>query len=348
MDNTNILIDVRSDTVTKPSAAMLQVMLHAKVGDDVFGEDPTVTELEEKVAAMFGHEAGLFCASGTMANQIAVKAHTQPMDEIILDKTAHIYYYETAGFAFHSGVSVKLVDGERGIMTAAQVAANIQPDFDWLPKTSLVCLEHTSNKGGGTCYTLSEIQAIRALCLQRNLKLHIDGARIFNAMVATGQQAADMGAAADSLSICFSKGLGAPVGSVLTGSKSFIRQARRVRKAFGGGMRQAGYLAAACLYALENNVGRLVIDHDHARQLADVLAELSWVKKVWSPVTNILLFEVEDTVATVAQVLDYLKENHILAVQFGPQQIRMVTHLDVTPQMVVRIGEVLKAYQPIA
>jgi len=339
------MIDLRSDTVTQPSAEMLKAMFAATTGDDVFGEDPTINLLEEKMATLFQHEAALFCASGTMANQIAVKAHTQPMDEIILDKTAHIYYYETAGFAFHSGVSVKLIDGDKGRITAAQVIENIQPNFDWLPKTSLVCLENTSNKGGGSCYELQAIEEIKAACDAHGLKLHMDGARLYNAIVAKKYTTQQIGSLCDSLSVCFSKGLGAPVGSVLIGSKEFIRKARRIRKVFGGGMRQAGYLAAACLYAIENNVERLAIDHQHAKQIAAVLENLSWIKEVLPCETNILIFTIDETKTSVEAVLDYLKENGILAVQFGKHQIRLVLHLDISQEMVEEVERIFRNFR---
>lgn len=339
------MIDLRSDTVTKPTTAMLQAMFAAEVGDDVFGEDATINLLEQKVAALFNHEAALFCPSGTMANQIAVKTHTKPMDEIILDKTAHIYYYETAGYAANSGVSVKLIDGDKGRITATQVLENIQPDFDWLPKTSLVCLENTSNKGGGSCYDLSVIKEIKKVCTENNLKLHLDGARLYNAIVVKKYTTQEIGNEFDSVSVCFSKGLGAPVGSVLIGSKTFIKQARRVRKAFGGGMRQAGYLAAACLYALENNIERLETDHKHAQQIAAVLQNLNWIKEVLPCETNILIFTIDETKTSVEAVLSYLKEKEILAVQFGKHQIRFVTHLDVAKEMIDKVIEVLLSFK---
>ncbi len=323
---------------------MLQAMFAAEVGDDVFSEDPTINLLESTMSALFNHEAALFCASGTMANQIAVKAHTQPMDEIMLDKTAHIYYYETAGFAFHSGVSVKLIDGDKGRITAEQVMENIQPNFDWLPKTSLVCLENTSNKGGGSCYELQAIEEIKATCDAHGLKLHMDGARLYNAIVAKRYTTKQIGALCDSISVCFSKGLGTPVGSVLIGSKEFIRKARRIRKVFGGGMRQAGYLAAACLYALEHHVERLAIDHQHAKQIAAVLENLSWIKEVLPCETNILIFTIDETKTSVEAVLSYLKQNGILAVQFGKHQIRMVFHLDISEDMVSTVQDTLKRF----
>lgn len=338
------MIDLRSDTVTIPVPEMLQAMFAAKVGDDVFGEDVTVNLLEDKIADLFGHEAALFCASGTMANQIAVKTHTQPMDEIILDKTAHIYYYETAGYAANAGVSVKLVDGDKGRITAAQVIENIQPNFDWLPKTSLVCLENTSNKGGGSCYDLSSIEEIKTVCINNNLKLHIDGARIFNAIIAKKYTTHEVGAQCDSISVCFSKGLGAPIGSALIGNKEFIRKARRIRKAFGGGMRQVGYLAAACLYALDNHIERLEVDHQHAQQIAHCLKNLSWIKEVLPCETNILIFSIDETKTTVEKVLEYLKTQEILAVQFGKTQIRMVTHLDISKNSIEKVMNALVKY----
>jgi threonine aldolase len=335
-----MIVDLRSDTITKPTADMLQAMMQAEVGDDVFGEDPSILALEARMAEMFGHEAALFCASGTMANQIAIKAHTQPMDEIILDKTAHIYYYETAGFAFHSGVSVKLIDGDRGRITAEQVAENIQPNFDWLPKTSLVCLENTTNKGGGACYELESIQSIRKLCLGKGLLLHMDGARIFNAIVSKGYTPVEIGEQLDSIAVCFSKGLGAPVGSVLIGNAAFIRKARRIRKVFGGGMRQAGYLAAACTYALDHHIEKLATDHQNALELAETLEQLDWVKEVRTRETNILIFSVHPPVELV---ISKLREAGILSIQFGPADIRMVTHLDISRPMIERAQDVLKA-----
>lgn len=336
-----MIIDLRSDTVTRPTIGMKKAMMEAPLGDDVFGEDPTVNAFEKRVAQLFGHEAALFCASGTMANQIAVKAHTQPMDEIILDKTAHIYYYETAGFAFHSGVSVKLVEGERGIMTAEQVLANIQPDFDWLPKTNLVSIENTTNKGGGACYSLAQIQSIKKVCTEHQLPLHMDGARVFNAMTHLGYSAEAIGSLVDSASVCFSKGLGAPAGSLLIGKKDFIRKARRIRKVMGGGMRQVGMLAAACNYALDHHVHRLKEDHEHVVKLANVLKTLPWVSTVKEPQTNILIFSLDPLQKTVEEVLDYLKSKGILAVQFGPNDIRFVTHLDINSAMIDKVVNAL-------
>ncbi|RYD70570.1 MAG: aminotransferase class I/II-fold pyridoxal phosphate-dependent enzyme, partial [Sphingobacteriales bacterium] len=272
-------IDLRSDTFTKPSPAMLEAMLKAHVGDDVFGEDPTVNALESFTAQIFGMEAGLFCPSGTMTNQIAIKCHTQPGDEVICDKTSHVYIYEGGGIAFNSGSQVKALDGERGMINADQVKEAINPDDVHKARTSLVTLENTANRGGGSCYNLAEIQKIKEVCLQNNLRLHLDGARLFNALVARQETTRQYGELFDSISICLSKGLGAPIGSLLIGKSQFIKQARRVRKVFGGGMRQAGYLAAAGLYALENNIDRLEIDHAHAHQIAEILMGKDFVGK---------------------------------------------------------------------
>lgn len=324
-----MLIDLRSDTVTKPSAAMLQAMLMAEVGDDVFGEDPTVAKLEAKCAAMFGMEAGLFCPSGTMANQIAVKAHTQPMDEIICDKLSHIYNHENGGWAFHSGVSVKLTDGDMGRMTPAQAEELILPDFDWYPNTRLVCIENTVNKGGGSVYSLAEMKALSDFCRARGLGFHLDGARIFHALTALNVSSNELAGLFDSISVCISKGLGAPVGSVLLGSAAFIKKCRKLRKAFGGGMRQSGILAAACIYALDNNIKRLQEDHDHATVIASCLKELHWVKRVLPAPTNIVIFEVADA----DKASQALEQQGIRASRFSATQLRLVTHLDFTEEM---------------
>lgn len=340
------LVNLLSDTVTKPTPGMLRAMWAAEVGDDVFREDPTVNALEEKCAALFGHEAALFCPSGTMANQIAIKVHTRPLDEVICDEMSHIYQYEVGGYAFHSGVAVNLLHGENGILRAELVAAAVKPRYDWLPRSSLVVIENTCNKGGGSIYPFEHIRSIRQVCRERGLALHLDGARIFNALVETGDTPAQIGAEMDSISVCLSKGLGAPVGSVLIGSQGFIAEARRVRKAMGGGMRQAGYLAAAGIYALDHQVERLRDDHDHARKLASVLSEMTWVSAIRPVQTNIVIFDVAPPL-TPTIVLDYLKQNKVVASAFGPQTIRFVTHLDVTPEMVDRVGEVLRQMPPL-
>lgn len=341
------LINLLSDTVTRPTPGMLQAMWAAEVGDDVFREDPTVNALEAKCAELFGHEAALFCPSGTMANQIALKAHTRPLDEVICDEMSHIYQYEVGGYAFHSGIGVNLLHGENGIIGAEMVEAAIKPRQDWLPRSTLVVIENTCNKGGGSIYPLETIRAIRQVCLRQGMALHLDGARLFNALVETGDSPATIGAEMDSISICLSKGLGAPVGSVLVGKQAFIAEARRIRKVMGGGMRQAGYLAAAGIYALDHQVERLRDDHIHARQLAAVLAELSWVRHIRPVQTNILIFDLVPP-HTPALLLDYLKRQGITASAFGPQTIRFVTHLDVSQEMIRKVTEILRAYSPVS
>ena len=335
-------VDLRSDTVTRPTPAMLEAMFRARVGDDVYEEDPTVRELEDAAAARFGLAAGLFCPSGTMTNQIAIKGHTEPLSEVICEQTAHVYLWEVGGIAFHSGASVALLPGDRGRLTAAQVEAAIRPRNVHYPTTRLICLENTHNRGGGSCYALGDIAAIAEVGRRHQLPLHLDGARIFNALVATGQNAADYGRYFDSISVCLSKGLGAPVGSVLLGSREFIEKCRRIRKVMGGGMRQAGYLAAAGLYALENNVARLADDHRRARQLGEVLAAQPYVEFVLPPDTNLVIFKLRDATPAAA-FLAHLAAQGIRASSFGPQMIRFVTHLDVDDAMTERVAAALAA-----
>ena len=332
-------VDLRSDTVTKPTPGMLEAMWSAKVGDDVFGEDETINQLEQKAAAIFGMEAGLFCPSGTMTNQIAIKCFTQPLDELIADQTAHVYRYEGGGIAFNSGVSTRLLNGYRGIITAEMIEPEINAENIHYPNTSLVVLENTVNKGGGSCYTLNDIRPIAQLCRDKGLKLHLDGARIFNALAHTGDNAIDYGTYFDGVSVCLSKGLGAPVGSVLLADKETIKYARRIRKVLGGGMRQAGFLAAAGIYALDHHVGRLKIDHAHARILGEELGKLPWVSNVLPTETNIVLF---DTVEPASAVLAKLAERGIKALDTGKHRIRFVLHLDVHPEQVEYVVEVLK------
>jgi threonine aldolase len=327
-----MIIDLRSDTVTKPTPGMLQYMIHAQVGDDVFGDDPTVNALQEKISEMFGMEAALFCPSGTMANQIAIKAHTQPMDEVICDRMAHIYNYEGGGMAFNSGVSVRLLHNERGIIQPQQIEKNINPEDIHYPKSTLVCIENTCNKGGGSCYTENEITSISDLCKKHVLKLHMDGARFFNAMIESGVKPETVGGLCDSISICLSKGLGAPVGSLLIGNKSFIKKSSRIRKVFGGGMRQAGYLAAAGIYALDHHIDRLAEDHLHAKQLGEALENTTWVKEVLPVDTNIVVFKAKKK--RLQSILDFFEKHQILAVPFGVDAIRMVTHLDIKEEMI--------------
>lgn len=331
-----------SDTVTKPTAGMLDAMFRAEVGDDVFGEDPTVNRLEKRMAELFGKEAAVFCPSGTMTNQIAIRVHTQPLDEVICDHYSHIYQYETGGYAGNAGVGINLIEGTNGKITAEQLQAAVKPVFDWLPISKLVVLENTCNKGGGSYYTLEEIRPIRAICQKNGLALHLDGARLFNALVETGERTEEVGELFDSISICLSKGLGAPVGSVLIGDKEFIRQARRFRKVMGGGMRQAGYLAAAGLYALENHVERLKVDNDRARQLGMVLEGMDYVEAVRPVRSNIVIFDLKDPF-TAENFLAALKAKGVLALPFGPQTVRLITHLDVSEEMVEYTIEVLQS-----
>jgi len=330
-------VDLRSDTVTQPTPGMLEAMWSAKVGDDVFGEDETVNALEEKAAAMFGMEAGIFCPSGTMTNQIAIKCFTQPLDELIADQRSHVYRYEGGGIAFNSAISTRLLDGDRGRITAEMIAPEINSDNVHYPRTSLVVLENTVNRGGGSCYTLENIKPVAALCREKGLKLHLDGARIFNALEHTGDKAADYGKYFDGISVCLSKGLGAPVGSVLLADKATIKYARRVRKVLGGGMRQAGFLAAAGIYALDHHVERLKIDHSHAQLIADVLAKQNWVKYVMTAETNLVLF---DTIAPANEILKKLLDKGIKANSTDTHRIRFVTHLDIHPE---QVDYVLKA-----
>jgi len=319
---------------------MLEYMCSAPVGDDVFGEDPTINKLEAIMATSFGKEAAIFCPSGTMTNQIAIKCHTQPGDEVICDKLSHVYIYEGGGIAFNSGCSVKLIEGNHGRITAGQVLESINPHDIHKPNSSLVSLENTANRGGGGCYDFSEIKKIKEVCSEHGLALHLDGARLYNALVAKNESTQQYGQTFDSISICLSKGLGAPVGSVLVGSTQFIKKARRVRKVMGGGMRQAGYLAAACLYALEHNVERMVNDHLHAQQLYRALKQKDFVGNFLPVETNILIFEVIGRF-TPALLVARLKEEDILAIAISKTQVRLVLHLDVTPQMVKKTLDII-------
>ena len=335
------MIDFRSDTVTHPTPEMLKAMFAAVVGDDVLGDDTTVIALEAKAAAMFGMEAALFCASGTMANQIAIKSHTQPGDEVICHKLSHVYYYEGGGIAMNSGASVCLLEGDQGRITAEYVAAHINPANDpHRPLTRLVSVENTMNKGGGSIYDFNELKAIAKVCTDNKLKFHLDGARLFNALVETKETPADYGKLFDSISICISKGLGAPVGSVLIGSKEFIWKARRIRKVFGGGMRQAGYLAAACIYALDNNVERLREDHRKAKQLESLLKSLPYVEDVMPVQTNLIFFNLKPEMQA-KDFLQKLRDSDIHAMALAPQEVRFVTHLDITDEMMVKVEQVL-------
>ncbi len=327
------MIDYRSDTVTRPTAGMLKAMMASPVGDDVFQDDPTVNALEAKTAEMFGMEAALFAPSGTMTNQIAIKVHTNPGDEVVCDKLSHIYNYEGGGIASNSGCSVRLLDGDKGRFTHQMVIDSILPDDSHFPVTRLVSVENTSNKGGGVIWDDAEIERISRTCKEHGLGFHMDGARLFNALVETNQSTEHVGSMFDSISICLSKGLGCPVGSLLLGSKDFIRQAHRVRKVFGGGMRQAGILAGAGIYALDHHIDRLKEDHANAKRLASALSETDWVRHVVPVETNIIVVELsagEDQHARLAA----LKNAGILAMGFGAGKLRFVTHLDVNEAMI--------------
>lgn len=339
-----MIINFISDTVTKPTPPMLAAMMNAEVGDDVFGEDPTIRNLEQLCAQMFGKEAAIFCPSGTMTNQIALKAHTEPLDEVVMDEMSHIYKSEVGGYAFNSAIGVTLLRGG-GKLNRDMVAAAIKPDFDWLPRTRLVVLENTCNHAGGLFYRLEEIVPIRALCQERGLKLHLDGARLFNALVETGETTLDWGAQFDSISICLSKGLGAPVGSVLIGNQDFIKKSRKIRKAMGGGMRQAGFLAAAGIFALQNNIQRLKEDNLHAKLLGECLKQLNYVENVRPVESNILIFDVKQSYFSGEKFLEKLNtEGGIRAALFGTQTVRFVTHLEISKQMIDKAIQILKSF----
>ena len=337
-------IDLISDTVTRPTKEMLAAMMSAEVGDDVFKSDPTVTALQEKAAALFGMEDALFFPSGTMANQTAIKLHTQPGDKLFCDKWSHVYNYEGGGAAFNSGVSCKLIDGDRGMFSAEQlkVASAGRADIH-VPYSRLVCVENTTNKGGGACWDFEELKKIRQVCLDQNLDYHLDGARLFNALVAKNETPKQYGELFDTISICLSKGLGAPVGSILLGSKTHIAKALRIRKLFGGAMRQVGFLAAAGIYALDNNIERLADDHKKAKDIEQLLNSLSYIKKVEPVETNIIIFYVEDHL-NAEDFISKMEEKNILLTPMGDGKIRIVTHLDFSDQMLEKLLYELKRF----
>lgn len=336
-----MIIELRSDTFTKPNTEMLAVMFEAKVGDDVFGEDETVNALQNKCATMFGMEDALFCPSGTMTNQIAIKCHTHPGDEVICDALSHVYQYEGGGIAFNSGCSVQLLHGERGRLQASQIESAINNKFDvHKANTSIVSLENTCNRAGGSCYDVNNIVAIKEVCKENNLQLHLDGARLFNAIVEKKETPLQYGKLFDSISICLSKGLGTPVGSILLGNKAFITKAKRIRKVFGGGMRQAGYLAAAGIYALDNNIEKLKVDHQHAKAIETVLQGLDFIGEILPVETNIVLFEVKGRY-TAKDLVKILLEKDVKCIAMTPTQIRFVFHLDITSEMVDRLKMIL-------
>jgi threonine aldolase len=328
-----MIIDFRSDTVTKPSRGMMDAMMRAEVGDDVFREDPTINRLEKEMADLFGMEAALYCASGTMSNQIAISSHTSPGDEVICEQEAHVYIYEGGGIAYNAGCQTRPIAGDRGRIKAEQVLKNINPDDVHKARTSLVCLENTSNRGGGSCYDLDEIKKIRQLCNSHNLTLHLDGARLFNALMAKSETPADYGNLFHSISVCFNKGLGCPAGSVLLGTERFVRQARRVRKLFGGGMRQAGFIAATALFALEHNIKRLKYDHENAKKIGEALQKHSLVKLVLPVETNLVIFELKEG-EDPKRFISRMKEKGILLLTISDTRLRIVTHLDISEEMV--------------
>lgn len=336
-----MIIDLRSDTITKPTKGMLEAMLSAKVGDDVYKEDPTVNALEERIATMFGKKTALFFPTGSMANQAAIKLHTNPGEQVICDKYAHIYNYEGGGASFNSGVSCKLIDGHRGMFNADQVVESINPpDFYHSPLTRLVAVENTTNKGGGACWNFEEIKKIRTVCNEHNLGYHLDGARLWNALVNTNETALQYGEVFDTISVCLSKGLGCPIGSVLVGGEDIMKGAIRIRKIFGGGMRQVGYLAAAGLYALDHHIDRLKQDHNKAKEIGEMLGTLSQIKTVEPIETNIIIFELNPDVNETVFVQNLVKNNiHIIGM--GGGKLRIVTHLDYTDAMHEKLLSIL-------
>lgn len=335
-------VDLRSDTVTRPTSAMRRAMAEAEVGDDVFGDDPTVNRLQERIAALAGKEAALFVPSGSMGNQISIRSHTEPGDEIIAHEFSHFYFYEAGAPCAISGCSLRLIPGEGGLFSPEEVAARIRPGNSHFPQTRLVIIENTHNKGGGTIWPLERIKAVHDVACANGLKLHLDGARLWNASAATGVSIRDYARYFDSISMCFSKGLGAPVGSIVVGSKSFIQRAHRFRKMFGGGMRQAGILAAAALHALDHHVERLTEDHANARLLAEAIARQEGLRVSLEGVqTNIVYFDVDAAIATAAELSDQLKVRHILILPVGPQTLRAVTHLDCPRAKIERAIEAL-------
>ena len=334
-------IDLRSDTVTKPSNGMIEAMMTAKLGDDVYAEDPSVNALEARVATMFGKPKALFFPSGTMANQTAIKLHTQPGEQLVCDAYSHVYNYEGGGVSFNSGVSCKLVDGHRGMMTAAQVEAAINPpDFYHSPLTSLVSLENTTNKGGGACWDYQEILKVKSVCDSHKLGLHLDGARLWNALISKSETPQQYGDVFDTISVCFSKGLGAPVGSVLLGNENLMNKALRIRKMLGGGMRQVGLLAAAASYALDHQYDRLKEDHQKAKEIAEVLNQLEAVSSVEPVETNIVIFKLSSN-NSQDLFLNNLKSHNVLLSDMGGGKLRMVTHLDYTDAMHTNLLEIL-------
>jgi threonine aldolase len=338
------LVDLRSDTVTKPTPGMRDAMLSAPVGDDVIDVDPSVVALQDRISSMLGKEAAIFMPSGTMTNQIALRVHCQPGDEFLCESGCHIYNYEQGAFAQLSGLVASTVTGRDAILELEQLKGLVRPENEHMVRTKLLCIENTHNRGAGRIYPIGRIEQLCSWAHSAGLKTHLDGARLFNAAIATGTQLSEYGNHFDSMSVCFSKGLGAPVGSCLAGTKEFIAKARRARKLFGGGMRQVGILAAGALYALENHMQRLEEDHQHAKILAEAIADCSSLSLL-SPVpdTNIVIFHVAPQLGTAANFAEKLKEMNILALAFGPQSIRLVTHLDIHSDQVEYTCKVIRS-----
>ena len=334
-------INLISDTVTRPTLGMISAMMQAELGDDVFKEDPTVIQLEQKLAKLFNHEAGLFCPSGTMTNQIAIKAHTSPLDELICEENSHVYQYEVGGYAFHSGIAINPIKSENGKLNSNLISNNIKPSNDWLPNTKLVVIENTSNRTGGNYYSFDELNSISKTCKEIGLRLHMDGARIFNAIIEAGYSSNDIGPFCDSISICLSKGLGAPIGSVLLGPENWIAKCRKIRKVMGGGMRQVGLLAAAGIYALDNHISRLKTDHIHAKRIETCLKNADYVASIKNVDTNIIIFDLVDRLSPQS-FIQQLNSYGIHASAFGKQSIRFVTHLDISQEMIAEVESVLR------
>ncbi len=337
------MIDLRSDTVTKPTPGMLAAMMGAAVGDDVYGEDPTVNELEARVAAYFGKEAGLFVPTGTMGNQIAVRVHCRPQDEVLLESTSHVYLWEAGGPAALSGVTLRTLDGRFGVLDVADLEPNLHPDDMHSVRSRLVCLENTHNRGGGCVYPLEKVKAISAWAKSHGLAMHLDGARIWNAIVASGVSGKEWARHFDTVMVSFSKGLGAPSGSALVGPKDLIAQARRVRKLYGGAMRQVGFLAAACLYGMDRHIDRLAEDHANAKILAAAVAEVpGFTLQPPEVETNLVWFEVDPRHGSARDVAARLREKGVLVAPLGTNVVRMVTHLDVTREQCERAAAAIR------
>jgi len=336
------MINLLSDTVTKPTEDMRKAMFSAEVGDDVFQQDPTALELEKYGSELLGMEAGLFCASGVMANQIAIHLHTRPLDEVLCDKTAHIYNYEAGAWAMHSGVSMKLLEGKDGIIEVDHIRQALQPRFDWLPKSRLLVIENTCNKAGGTHYNLSQIRKLTSFAKEQGLRCHLDGARLFNALSITKESPSSYGENFDTISICLSKGLGAPVGSLLLGSKTKMIEARRIRKALGGGMRQIGFLAAAGKHALMHHRDRLAEDHEKAHALREQLQKKRGISRIRPGQSNIVIFDLDPKFMSASDWIDAFEKKGISCAAFGPQTIRLVTHMDVSKKEIEKVCQVIE------